>query len=201
MILEKNTVTITKAALKKYTAAGAIVLQLLYDKYGGVFELDIDKWREDELDFLSAGEISSALTLLRKNGHISVEGNTVYIHDRKKRVDKDEKPEEKKTERKRNDAWEMALVIQKVTKVNPKLITPNRYLSIAKKLIKAGYTEEFILKHYSDSGWWYREDFRGQKGQPPNQGQILQTVSLVGKSFNNNNFNNNSSDKADSVFK
>lgn len=199
MTLEKNTVTITKDAIKKYGSAGAIVLQVLYDKYGGVFPLDIDLWREEELDFLDAGQISATLTLLRSKGYISIEDDTVYIHDRKKRVEK--QGVEDKEERARNDVWEMALVIQKVTKVNPKLVKPNRYLSTAKKLLKAGYTEQFILKHYGDNGWWYREDFRGQKGQPPTYGQITQTVSFAGKELNNKTIKTNIKDHSGDFFK
>src|SRR5690606_25821093 len=148
MTLEKNTVTITKEAIKKYGSAGAIVLQILYDSYGGIFELDIDSWRENELDFLDAGQISATLTLMRKKGFISIVDDTVYIHDRKKKVEKEEVEE---VERARNDVWEMALVVQKVTKVNPKLVKPNRYLGTAKKLLEAGYTEEFIVKNYGEN--------------------------------------------------
>jgi hypothetical protein len=45
-----------------------------------------------------------------------------------------------------------------------------------KELITAGYTCEQIKKLYGEYGWWYREDWRGQKGQKPTPEDILSTI-------------------------
>jgi hypothetical protein len=51
----------------------------------------------------------------------------------------------------------------------------------ASKLVKAGYTSEQILKYYGGSNsraksWWYRNDWRGQKGQRPTIRAINETI-------------------------
>jgi len=47
----------------------------------------------------------------------------------------------------------------------------------AKELLGAGYTAAQVERAYSgDSCWWYKHDWRGQKGQAPKPGQIHETI-------------------------
>jgi len=49
----------------------------------------------------------------------------------------------------------------------------------AKKLISAGYSLELIKNAYSAGGWWYKNDWRGQKGEMPTPEQIIETIGKV----------------------
>ena len=52
----------------------------------------------------------------------------------------------------------------------------------ARELILAGYTAEIIQDTYGPGGTWYRQDWRGRKGQHPNIADITKTVGeLSGK--------------------
>lgn len=47
----------------------------------------------------------------------------------------------------------------------------------AAQLIDAGYTEEQVRTHYArPDGWWYQRDWRGQKGEYPRPGQVIETI-------------------------
>ena len=45
-----------------------------------------------------------------------------------------------------------------------------------KELLAAGYTPEQVEQLYSPGGWWYREDWRGQKGNPPKPENVGETI-------------------------
>jgi len=48
---------------------------------------------------------------------------------------------------------------------------------IAKGLLKTGYTIEQVKAGYSGKlSWWYKTDWRGQKGQPPKPADIAKTI-------------------------
>lgn len=44
------------------------------------------------------------------------------------------------------------------------------------ELLRAGYLPEQVQANYSDGGWWYLNDWRGQKDQKPTPEQIIQTI-------------------------
>lgn len=46
----------------------------------------------------------------------------------------------------------------------------------AKALKAAGYTEDQLQEHFGKGGTWYKQDFRGRKGQPPTTRQIRETI-------------------------
>jgi hypothetical protein len=56
-----------------------------------------------------------------------------------------------------------------------------RIARIAKELLKAGYIPEQIVKHYSPGGWWYLNDWRGKKNQPPTPEQLIDTIQKATK--------------------
>ena len=47
---------------------------------------------------------------------------------------------------------------------------------VAKELLKAGYTVDQVKASYSGGCWWYKEDWRGQKGQSPLPADIAKTI-------------------------
>lgn len=49
----------------------------------------------------------------------------------------------------------------------------------ASKLVKAGYLSEQIETAYCQEGWWYQNDWRGQKGEMPTPEQIIETIGRV----------------------
>lgn len=56
---------------------------------------------------------------------------------------------------------------------------------LAKELLRADYTPEQIESIYGPGGSWFREDWRGKKGELPNMASIAQTVGMLaqGKSL------------------
>ncbi len=51
-----------------------------------------------------------------------------------------------------------------------------KYAKAAKRLVKSGYTAEQITTFYGEEGDWYRKDWRGCMGDPPNIGSINETI-------------------------
>lgn len=49
----------------------------------------------------------------------------------------------------------------------------------ASKLVKAGYLPELVEINYSPGGWWYMNDWRGQKGEMPTPEQIVETIGRI----------------------
>jgi len=49
----------------------------------------------------------------------------------------------------------------------------------ARKLVKAGYLPELVEINYSTGGWWYKNDWRGQKGEMPTPEQIVETIGRI----------------------
>lgn len=50
----------------------------------------------------------------------------------------------------------------------------------ASKLVKAGYLPELVEIGYAQGGWWYTNDWRGQKGAMPTPEQIVETIGRIG---------------------
>lgn len=48
--------------------------------------------------------------------------------------------------------------------------------AFAKRLLQADYTPEDIERWYSDDGWWYQADWRGNKGQIPTLEAIYDSI-------------------------
>lgn len=46
----------------------------------------------------------------------------------------------------------------------------------ASQFLKAGYTSGQIAVWYGQDGWWYQNDWRGQRGDPPSLEQISSTI-------------------------
>ena len=46
----------------------------------------------------------------------------------------------------------------------------------AKRFREAGYSLDEVRDYYGTDGWWYKHDFRGQKGQPPTLAVIHETI-------------------------
>ena len=62
--------------------------------------------------------------------------------------------------------------VEEVCKMDGKL-KRGQIAQTASKLLKAGYTPEKVLAFQA---WWYEHDWRGEKGQPPNTGQLLNSI-------------------------
>jgi hypothetical protein len=72
--------------------------------------------------------------------------------------------------------FDMAKVLSEVCGMDFNLNKP-RMFTFAKTLNTAGYTLEDILRIYAKpDGVWYHEDFRGKKGEYPNQSTIMSTI-------------------------
>jgi hypothetical protein len=78
---------------------------------------------------------------------------------------------EQETERQR-----LFPVIAEVCKYDLKVAPSGLIGKVAKNLAKANYTAGQVKAFYSDGGWWYKEDWRGQKGQVPKPGAISETI-------------------------
>jgi len=185
MFLEDDFVLLSKESIKKYGATGATILQITYSVYGPRIPLEVDEWCSPGgiLDFIQPEIVKRTLTGLDKNGLITIEDTVIVLSEHKKESKEetifDKKKE--KTNRKASPAWEMAIAIIQVCKDNPQLTSPKRYLKFASSLIELGYTKEDILKWYGHGGWWYKNQYKGEMGNPPNQYNISKTIEMAKK--------------------
>jgi len=68
-------------------------------------------------------------------------------------------------------------LLQKLCKMDANIkANAGRIARGAKALREAGYSLEDIKRLYSTGGWWYKYDFRGQKGESPWPEQIGATI-------------------------
>jgi hypothetical protein len=65
-------------------------------------------------------------------------------------------------------------------------VTGARVARQASDLIRAGFDPEHIEREYSQGGWWYANDWRGKKGQPPTAEQIIATAGQTKARANGN---------------
>ena len=90
-----------------------------------------------------------------------------------------EPPAKAKTPKKKrpstNGQYDMMRVIGEVCKMDIKL-NDGRVGKCAKGLIAAGYTIEQLQRHYGSNSWWYKNDWRGKKNDPPKPEQINETI-------------------------
>jgi len=178
MILQNNTITVSREAVKKYGGLGAIILQELYNNYGETVVIDVPQWRIDCLDYIPEATIKRILTELSKDGKIKRDETNLYILDAPpKRVKTEPKVKEKDT--KENPIWEMAVLLCEIVGQAKNLQTPQRYLPFAKQLINDGRTHEFIKNRYGLGGWWYKTQYKGTLGQPPRLDDIRTTLDKV----------------------
>jgi hypothetical protein len=52
----------------------------------------------------------------------------------------------------------------------------SRLAKEAKSLVKAGYNSEDIMNVFGEDGTWYKDDWRGKKGQKPTMYQIRESI-------------------------
>ena len=72
---------------------------------------------------------------------------------------------------------EMLGVLSEVTKLDYKIKrNAGRLAKPSKELLDAGYLPEQVKTFYSLGNWWYANDWRGQRGQPPTPEQVLETI-------------------------
>jgi len=69
----------------------------------------------------------------------------------------------------------MVAVLADACDLDPRL-QGSRLGGVAKHLLAAGYMAEQVRSGYGPSGWWYRVDWRGKRGQPPTLGQLEATI-------------------------
>lgn len=69
--------------------------------------------------------------------------------------------------------WRMAETLIDVMQVVAK---PARYLRLGKALIQQGVTVDDLRAWYGKDGRWFREDWRGKRGQAPTEFGIRETA-------------------------
>ena len=72
-------------------------------------------------------------------------------------------------------------LLAEITGQDKNLINWGWYSKEAKKLHDAGYSLEVIANIYNRDGAWYKEDWRGKKGQKPTIKQIRETIKELAK--------------------
>lgn len=70
---------------------------------------------------------------------------------------------------------QMLSALSEVCQIDLKLCA-EKYVKEASRLIKAGYTAPQVKEYYARGAEWYRYDWRGQKGQPPDIRAINETI-------------------------
>lgn len=80
--------------------------------------------------------------------------------------------------KKPNEQQKMIGVLCQVTHKDVSL-NGKRYAKLASELVKNGYSPDEISNWYSSGGWYYKNDWRGKKGQVPNESAIRETVKLA----------------------
>lgn len=175
MILENETITINRTAVKHYGGLGAIILQELYNTYGDTVTIDVPGWRESCLNYIPDATIKRVLTTLRDEGKIRMTDTTLYIKEstNEKSI---KVPKTKKERDTNNPVWDMAVALCIIVGQSENFLTPNRYLKFAKQLIDSGKTVEYMEEKYGKDKWWYITTYKGQKGSPPNLDDIRKTI-------------------------
>lgn len=80
------------------------------------------------------------------------------------------------------ESWRWMVAIGEVCQMDLKLKSNKGPISkYAKELREANYTTEQIIQFYGNGqgkhdSWWYKTDWRGQKGQPPKPADIAKTI-------------------------
>lgn len=75
------------------------------------------------------------------------------------------------------DTRDMVAALAQVTGMDLQLKGNGARLGkFASELLRAGYTPEQIIVAYAGPDSWWRKNWRGQKGAPPTQGGITQTI-------------------------
>ena len=81
------------------------------------------------------------------------------------------------TDKRVNLQAEMLGVLSEVTRLDYKIKrNAGRLAKPSKELLEAGYLPAQVKTYYSSGDWWYTNDWRGQRGQPPTPEQILETI-------------------------
>ncbi len=80
------------------------------------------------------------------------------------------------------DEWvpvlaEVCRLDERISRNHDKLVTEGA------ELWSAGYTIEEVNRLYARDGWWYRDDWRGKKGQPPTPEDVQRTIKQAKKSM------------------
>lgn len=75
---------------------------------------------------------------------------------------------------------EMILTLAFVMGVDANL-NAGKIVRTASDLRKAGYTALQVLSCYGEGGWWYKEDWRGKKGEHPTLSAIRETIQEASK--------------------
>lgn len=194
MFLEKDEiVVITTESISKFGAMGAVVLQRLYYKYGNIISIDIDTWTKPNgiLHFVDKDIVQKTINGLHRKGLIDIIGTSILLSESDKKQGKPIKDifgkEEKKEKKEANEVWNMAVCLSEIYAETKELSTPKRHLRFAQKLLDMGMTIQEMRKLYGVGGWWYSNEFKGQKGSPPNQSDITKTLQKArsGESLSN----------------
>jgi hypothetical protein len=175
---------------------GAVVLQTLYIHCGYIIPIDVDAWTQANgiLHFVEKDIVQRTINGLHKKGLIEVIGTSIVLSDGQKRESnkpvKDIFGQEKKEDAKpENETWNMAVELSSVYGETKELSTPKKHLRFAQKLLEMGITRSELRKLYGIGGWWYSNEFKGQKGSPPNQSDITKTLQKArGGGFSRSSF-------------
>jgi len=85
--------------------------------------------------------------------------------------------EKPKPERKPNPVWLMAEAVAEVCQLDLNLKNvKGKVMNFSKQLVSGQYTPEQVREYYKRGGWWYRQDWRGKKGDLPQPHSILNTI-------------------------
>lgn len=190
MFLGKDTITVSKAAIKKYGVSGAVFLQVLYAEYEWEIPLDVELWKPLFEGVICVSKVQSTITALRNKGKLEIIDDMIYLNEKPYSqqtvydiIGEPDSPEIEEKEKKANPTWDMAVVLCKVMGFNEKFYNPRRYLKPAGRILKEGFDKDYIDKRYSPGGWWYIDEntYKGQKGSPPNLNDIFKTIESKGK--------------------
>lgn len=181
-----DSITLSKESIKKYGATGSIVLQVLYSHYGETIPYDLDVWKDLFKGSLTLSQVKGSLTKMSNEKKLDIDDDVIYLGERKQvsihdLVDVNEtKVDVKPKKKKGNPNYPMAVSLTKVLGFSQIFVDPTRYLNPAGKLMKQGYTPEYIENRYGKNGWWYTanspDNYKGQQGGTPNLSDIYKTV-------------------------
>ena len=73
------------------------------------------------------------------------------------------------------ESWAWINMLCEVCKLDVRL-SKSKAGQFAKRFREASYTLDEVRDYYGAGGWWYKHDFRGQKGQPPTLAVIYDTI-------------------------
>lgn len=143
----------------------------------------VDKWKENMAKYSSGSDIERGSMVERGGSTVESGGSVVELkknHVKNTQVNKRPVSQSSEIANPVQPNKMMVFTLGKVLGTDLKISSNySRLAKLAKDLIGAGYSPEVVLSAFDEGGAWYRDDWRGKKGERPKIGNIAETIGAL----------------------